>query len=77
MTLTTSEVADMLRVSESRVRQLVMAGDLDPLVRGARPLTFDEAAVVEYEHRTRRNADQIRQLAASWRGSLANDERTC
>ena len=67
MTITTAEVADMLGVTPSRVRQLVMEGDLQPTVRGSKPLTFCESDVVEYELATRRNRDRIARLAERWR----------
>ena len=69
MTLTTAEVADLIGVSEGRVRQLVMAGELVPLVRGSRPLTFAEIAVVEWEFEHRRDNGRLSRLAAEWRDS--------
>jgi excisionase family DNA binding protein len=65
--LTTDEVADLLRVSTSRVRQLAMSGSLPPLVRGMRPLRFREAEVIEYELANRRDRERIARLAEAWR----------
>ncbi len=42
MALTTSEVAEMLEVSERRVRQMAESGVLNPVRRGARPMRFRE-----------------------------------
>lgn len=67
MTITTAEVADMLGVTPSRVRQLVMEGELEPCVRGSKPLTFREAEVVEYELANRRERDRVARLAEAWR----------
>lgn len=67
MSITTTEAADMLRVSTTRVRRMVMEGKLHPLVPGARPLAFREADVVEYELAHRKNRDHISRLAEQWR----------
>ena len=77
MTITTAEVADMLGVTPSRVRQLVMEGDLEPTVRGAKPLTFREVDVVEYELATRRDRDRISRLAECWRGDGHMTRQVC
>ena len=77
MTITTAEVADMLGVTPSRVRQLVMEGDLEPTVRGAKPLTFREVDVVEYELETRRNREQIARLAEQWRDDGQPARQVC
>lgn len=67
VTITTTEVADILGVSTTRVRRMVMDGKLHPLVPGARPLTFREADVVEYELAHRKNRNHISRLAKQWR----------
>ena len=77
MTITTAEVADMLGVTPSRVRQLVMEGDLQPTVRGSKPLTFREVDVVEYELATRRNRARIARLAEQWRDDGQAARQVC
>lgn len=78
MTITTTEVAEMLGVTESRVRQLVMSGELTPTVRNSRPLTFIEADVVEYELATRRDRERVARLAERWRACAGQaDMRAC
>jgi len=77
MTITTAEVADMLGVTPSRVRQLVMEGDLEPTVRGVKPLTFREVDVVEYELATRRNRARIARLAEQWRDGGQAARQVC
>lgn len=67
MTLTTREVADLLGVSESRVRHMVREGKIAPLVLGSRPLTFRESDVVEYELEHRRDGEHVARLAETWR----------
>ena len=62
----TAEVAALLGVSESRVRHMVREGKLHPLVPGSHPLTFDEAAVIEWEYRHRRKRDSVTHLAQRW-----------
>lgn len=72
MTITTAEVAEMLGVTEGRVRQLVIAGDLTPAVRGARPMLFRESEVIEYELDHRREKVRISRLAQAWRAEVAS-----
>lgn len=73
MTLTTTESAELLGVSERRVRQLVAEGKLEPIGtewtsrRGRAPMVFRLADVAELEHRTRRRS--LATLAAQWRGA--------
>lgn len=71
MILTTDEVADELGVSPARVRQLVMAGELTPCRREARPLRFRLDDVIECAHRrlTRAQQERLDTLARKWRES--------
>lgn len=71
MTITTAEVAEMLGVTEGRVRQLVIAGELTPALRG-RPMLFRESEVVEYELDHRREKVRISRLAQAWRAEVAS-----
>lgn len=74
VTDTTAEVAEILGVSERRVRQLARSGTLTPIgteyldARGRPSLVFRHDEVAEYEHRVRRDGGRIATLAAFWRG---------
>ena len=73
LTVTTNEAAAILGLKTgAAVRMLVLRGDLQPLVRGVRPLTFHETDVIELElaRRTTEERDQVARLAETWR-SLA------
>lgn len=74
MILTTEQAAAELGVSSSRVRRMVMAGDLAPLKPGARPLLFRLDAVIECAHRRLSGADRARldALASRWRDTVEN-----
>ena len=69
MILTTEEAAHELGVTPARVRQLVMAGDLTPCRREARPLRFRLQDVIECAHRrmSDRERDLLDTLARRWR----------
>ena len=66
--VTTSEAAGILGVTEQGVRMLVLRGELEPLERATRPLTFWAQEVVELEFRRRKPAERerISRLAAEW-----------
>lgn len=72
MILTTEQAADELGVSPARVRQLVMAGDLEPFKRGAKPLRFrlDDVIDCEARRRTRAEQDRLVTLAERWRDEV-------
>lgn len=71
MVLTTEEVAAELGVSHSRVRRMVMSGELTPCRPGAKPLMFRLDDVVEagYRRRTGAERDRLDTLAERWRDS--------
>lgn len=75
MIVTTSEAAGILGVTESGVRMLVLRGDLEPISRGARPLTFWTETVVELEYRRRPKAQKrrVQELAEQWACASAVD----
>ncbi len=67
MTITTTDAAELLGVSESRVRHMAREGKLTPLNPGSRPLAFREAEVVEWEYQHRRGKAGLARLAERWR----------
>lgn len=54
MTVTTEEAAQIAGVSVAQVRKWILAGHLEPVRRGARPLRFhyDDVARVQADLRT-------------------------
>ena len=74
MILSTEQAAAELGVSPSRVRRMVMAGDLVPLRPGARPLMFRLDVVIECAHRRLSGAERahLDTLASQWRDTVAD-----
>lgn len=70
MTVTINEAAHIAGVSVATLRKWVLAGDLEPVRRGARPLRFhyDDVARCQREHRTKawhqRHAEAVERLDA-------------
>lgn len=68
MTVTIDEAATIAGVSVATLRKWVLAGDLEPVRRGARPLRFhyNDVARCQREHRTkawqRRHAEAVERL---------------
>ena len=71
MILTTDEAAAELGVSAARVRQFVMAGQLQPVRRGASPMRFRLDDVIDLQQRRRSATEQARldTLATEWHNS--------
>ena len=74
MILTTEQAAAELGVKPSRIRRMVMAGDLAPLRPGARPLMFRLDDVIECAHRRLTGSERahLDTLAEQWRDTVAN-----
>jgi excisionase family DNA binding protein len=68
MTLTTDEAAERIGVKPATIRQWVVRGELEPVRRGAKPLRFHEADVVETQLRLRPDTWRRRMdgLATRW-----------
>lgn len=71
--VTTAEAAELLGVTERRVRQMAKDGTLTPIEikmrneKGRPPLLFKLADVAELEHRRRKDGGRIARLAENWR----------
>ena len=74
MILTTEQAAAELGVKSSRIRRMVMAGDLVPLKPGARPLMFRLDDVIECQHQRLSGGERTRldTLASMWRDTVAD-----
>lgn len=68
MTVTTDEAATIAGVSVAQIRKWVLAGDLEPVRRGARPLRFhyEDVARVQREKRTKAWERRHAQAVAAW-----------
>lgn len=70
MTVTIDEAAEIAGVSVAQIRKWVLAGWLNPVRRGARPLRFDyyDVARCQRDHRTKawetRHAQAVERWAA-------------
>lgn len=72
MTLTTDEAAERIGVKPATIRQWVVRGELEPVRRGAKPLRFHEADVIETQLRLRPAGWRARMddLATRWREAV-------
>ncbi len=69
MTVTTDEAAEIAGVSIAQIRKWVLAGDLEPVRRGARPLRFhyEDVARVQRTRRTKAWQRRHAQAVETWR----------
>lgn len=75
MTLTTEQAAERIGVKPATIRQWVARGELEPVRRGAKPLRFREADVIETQLRLRSPSWQrrIADLATRWNAEITPD----
>lgn len=66
--LTTADAAAMLGITEQGVRKLVERGCLEPLSRGARPLSFwvSDVAELEFQRRSPAERERVARLARAF-----------
>lgn len=75
MTVTIDEAADLAGVSVALLRKWVLAGDLEPVRRGARPLRFhyDEVARVQCDKRTKAWRERHARAVEAWSACVTPD----
>jgi excisionase family DNA binding protein len=75
VTVTTEEAAEIAGVSVSQIRKWVLAGWLNPVRRGARPLRFvyDDVAKCQMDHRTQAWKDRHAAAAERWNACNQGD----
>lgn len=75
MTVTIDEAADLAGVSVAQLRKWVLAGSIEPVRRGARPLRFhyDEVARCQADKRTKAWQRRHSQAASAWSACVSDD----
>jgi predicted site-specific integrase-resolvase len=75
MSVTIDEAADFAGVSVALLRKWVLAGDLEPVRRGARPLRFhyDDVARVQASKRTKAWRTRHAEAVAAWDACVSSD----